>query len=661
MIIESPGKIAKLESILGPDWRVAASVGHVRDLPLKEIGVEAPEFRPKYVLTERGGDVVQRLQRLVQSADEVYLATDPDREGESISWHLQQVLKLANPLRVTFNEITPAAVRTAISKPGRIDVQRVAAQEARRVLDRLVGYLVSPELSNQTGQNLSAGRVQSPAVRLVVERERQIRAFRSTDHFGVRLAFADAKTEWAAEWVTLVSDPNLQAQGFGSFVEEDFPYFLDRGVAAAVSETTAVQVLDFTEAVERRAPPAPFTTSTLQQAASVALGLDPKATMSAAQRLYEEGHITYHRTDNPNLSEESLPHIEAEARKLGLMMVPQMRRFKAPEGAQAGHPAITPTHFELESIEGPEDLRRLYQLIRLRAIACQLADAEYQARTALLKGDSPIDGKEVLFQAKGRVLNSAGWLHMIPGDQTEESADSDKAEPPIPVLTVGQSIEVSDGVLLEKKTRAPKRFTQASLVKRLESEGIGRPATYAAIMTNIIDRGYVAVEKKYLVPTPSGELIFDSLSGRFEFMDLGWTRDVESELDKVADGKAAYRSVVSRVYDRLKHDIAGLEVWGVAPRFPCPSCQKAMRRIKGKSGYFWGCSGHPDCSTTLPDEKGKPGKRVEASTEFQCPQCQKPLIRRQKKGKGGYDFWGCTGFKEGCKATYETKNNRPAL
>ena len=275
MIIESPGKIKKLEAILGGDWKVAASVGHVRDLPEREMGVEAPEFRPQYELTERGSSVVAKLKALAKQADAVYLATDPDREGESISWHLQQCLKLTNPQRVTFNEITSSAVKSALVAPRAIDIKRVAAQEARRVLDRLVGYMVSPKLSEEAGQRLSAGRVQSPAVRLVVERERQIRAFKQTVHFGATLFFADAKNEWSADWLT---KPD--------FVTEDSPYFLDRAFAAAVAGVKAVKVLAFEDGQAKRSPPPPFTTSTLQQAASAALGMDPKAAMAAAQALY---------------------------------------------------------------------------------------------------------------------------------------------------------------------------------------------------------------------------------------------------------------------------------------------------------------------------------------------------------------------------------------
>ena len=597
MIIESPGKVKKLSAILGPDWNVAASVGHIRDLPEREMGVEAPLYKPQYVLTERGGEVVARLKSLVQRADEVYLATDPDREGESISWHLQQCLKLHNPLRVTFGEITAQAVKAAIAQPRAIDVKRVAAQEARRVLDRLVGYTVSPQLSQQTGERLSAGRVQSPAVRLVVERERAIRAFKSTLHYGVALDFADAKTgaQWSAEWMTKPA-----------FVSEESPYFMDRDFAAAVAEVRDLEVMKFADTEKGRSPPGAFTTSTLQQAASVALGMNPKATMDAAQDLFAQGHITYHRTDNPNVSEESLGDIYAVATRLGLAMAEEPRKFKTAEGAQAGHPACTPTHWEIEDAGETVEHRALYRLIRKRAIASQLADARYAVRTATLEAVGGVQGKAVMFNATGRTLIDPGWLQLTQGDQTEEDKDEEAANP-VPLLAEGQRLTAEGGRLLAKKTKAPPRFTEASLVGKLESEGIGRPATYAAIMENIIGtRGYVRRDKKYLAPTPTGELVVDSLVGTYTFVDLDYTRGVEAELDRIASGDAAYRSVIEHVHQQLQS-----EAGAVVPRFACPDCGKA-------------------------------------------------LVHRVKKAKkGGYDFWGCSGFHDGCKASFNSKGDSP--
>lgn len=643
LIVESPNKTKKLSALLGEGWNVAASVGHVRNLPLNEIGVEAPAFKPRYEFTERGASVVDRLAKLAKEADAVYLATDPDREGESISWHLQQCLKLDNPLRVTFNEITANTVKAALVNPRTIDVKWVAAQEARRVLDRLVGYMVSPVLSLQTGERLSAGRVQSPAVYIVVERERAIRAFKSTKHYGALLVFADAKTnkEWTAEWVTKPK-----------YATDDNPYFMDRAFAATVAGVKNARVKTYSETEAKRSPPPPFTTSTMQQAASVVLGLDPKAAMDAAQMLFGQGHITYHRTDNPNVSEESLGDIYAVAVKLGLDMADKPRKFKAPEGAQAGHPAITPTHWDIEEAGETSEQRALYKLIRVRAIACQLADARFAVRTVRLESEITAEGKSVEFEGRGRTLIYGGWLKLVAGDQTQEE-ESKEPENAIPACAPGDSLDVERGQLLEKYTKAPSRYTQATLIHKLESEGIGRPATYAGIMDNIVTRAYVKTEKKFLIPTTTGELIVDSLVGKFAFIDLGYTRDIEKELDRVAKGEASYKAVVTQVHEQLLKELAAHQAT-TSPKYPCPACAKPLRRIQGKSGFFWGCSGHPTCSLLLADKGGEP-----ELVQHKCQKCSRTLVHRTKKGKNGYDFWGCSGFKEGCITSYENKKGAP--
>ena len=656
MIIESPGKIKKLKAILGDGWEIAASVGHVRDLPKREMGIEPPDFKPQYEVIERALPIISKLKALAKQADAVYLATDPDREGESISWHLQQCLRLDNPLRVTFNEITPTAVKAALNNPRTIDVKRVAAQEARRVLDRLVGYMVSPELCRQTGERLSAGRVQSPAVFLVVDRERQIQIFKVTHHYGAQIFFACAKNqrepaqiEYSAEWLTR---PN--------FVTADNPYFMDRAFATAVAEVKTVLVKSFDQTEAKRSPPAPFTTSTLQQAASVTLGLDPKATMDAAQKLYEQGHITYHRTDNPNVSDDSLSDIYAVAVKMGLDMAERPRKFKAPEGAQEGHPAITPTHWEVEEAGETKDQRALYSMIRLRAIACQLADARYAVRTARLEAVEPIDGKAVEFEAKGRTLVYRGWLQLLDGDQTEEAANDNEPTNPIPDLAPGQTLSVARGKLLEKKTQPPSRYTQASLIKKLESEGIGRPATYAAIMDNIMTREYVKTEKKNLVPTDTGYLVVDSLVEKFQFIQLGYTRRVEQDLDRIANGESGYKTIIQGVHENLHREIEAIKI-SVPPKHPCPTCGNPMHRMTGKNGFFWGCTTFPDCNTTLPDNNGEPGQPYPQKelSSFMCKKCNRPLTHIIKQGKGGYDFWGCSGLKDGCKQTYHNLNGQP--
>lgn len=649
MIIESPGKKKKLESILGDGWKVMPSVGHIRDLPEKEMGVEPPNFKPQYVLSTRGAEVVAAIKKSLPHASEVYLATDPDREGESIAWHLQRALGLENPHRVAFNEITESAVLTAIKTPRKTDLNLVAAQEARRVLDRLVGYMVSPALSAAAGQHLSAGRVQTPAVLLVVDRENEIAKFVSTNHYAVQLNFENGSVTWSADWIT------------DNYVSEDFPYVTDKALAEQIAQMASVSVLSYDTKNTKKSPPPPFTTSTLQQAASVTFDLDPADTMAIAQRLYEQGHITYHRTDNPNISAESMPALKAEADKLGLAVVADQRTFPAPDGAQAGHPAITPTHWEVQELGVGSQEEQIYNLIRLRAIACQLTDAEYLVHQAKLKG-ADVQGKETVFIARNRVLQKAGWLSLTAQDQTDEDQAAD-VQNPMPALAAGQRLNVSTGSLIPKKTSAPKRYTKASLVKKLESEGIGRPSTYAAILDNIFGKGYIVAKGKLLYATPAAQTIIELLRHKFGFVDLKFTSNVESSLDEIAVGKNKYLAVVQEHHGYLQQEIASLNA--IPPKHPCPTCGKAlMHRVKGgKGGYdFWGCTGYPECTVSLPDDNGKPGARKEVpASNFACAKCGKPLARRTKKGKDGYDFWGCTGYKDGCKASYKNKNDAPVF
>lgn len=675
MIIESPGKKKKLEEILskirpGESWRIEASVGHVRDLPATGQGANditsgvRADFMPTYELTERGSDVVAKLERAVSNASEVYLATDPDREGESIAWHLKEALALKSPIRVAFNEISEGKVRDSLAAPGRIDMKMVGAQEARRVLDRLVGYMVSPELKRQTGERLSAGRVQSPAVYLVVKREREIQAFKVTAHFGARLIFAGAKTgeTWEAEWMT--------AEGF---VTDESPYFMDRRYAELVAAVRGVVVSSCEETDQTRNPPAPFTTSTMQQAASNALKWNPDTAMKIAQQLYEQGHISYHRSDNPNVSEEAMPEIRAVAQSLGLEVVEKRRVFKAKEGSQEGHPGITPTHWEVEVAGETPEQRELYKLIRIRALASQLMPALYKVRTVYLQAAEPVEGKTVKFGAAGRTLVRAGWKALLANDATADDDEEGEGENPIPMLSPGSALSAANGELLEKKTKAPKRYTEASLVKALEAEGVGRPATYAAILNNIIHtRGYISVDKnRQLRPEPVGELVIQRLEGKFSFLDIGFTRDLEEDLDKIAAGQAQYKGVIQKLHSSLDAEIKG-QVATVAtfkkevPVYPCPLCQKPLRRIpKGANGPFWGCTAHPDCNGTLPDEKGVPGKpKVVKLSDFPCGKCGKPLVHKKKPGKDGYDFWGCSGFSAtpACKASYPNlKGNKPDM
>ena len=481
LILESPGKVKKVQEILGPGWKVAASVGHVRDLPVKEMGVAAPDFKPQYVPTDRGKEVLSRLAGMVKNAEEVFLATDPDREGEAIAWHLQDALKLKNAKRVTYAEITEAAIRAALSKPRSIDMALVAAQEGRRVLDRFCGYLVSGPLSNATGEKLSAGRVQSPAVRLVVDREKEIKAFASTTHYGAELTF---------ENVDNITDGWKAAFLVKPWIEEDQEYLLDKSLAEKAAALRSLDVLDCAESESRAAPPAPFTTSTLQQTASSSLKFTPKQTMQLAQRLYESGSITYMRTDSPNLSQEAVDAIRAYCETQGCPLVETPRKWKSKEGAQEAHEAIRPTHIEIEDAGETADEKALYRLIRLRSLACQLEDAVFAVRTLQLGAD--LDGKQAVFEAKGRTLLSQGWKVLATAQNEEDDAEEEKEpENPVPAMKPGTKATALTGTVTTRKTKPAPRFTEASLIRELEKRGIGRPSTYAANIDTISSRGYV--------------------------------------------------------------------------------------------------------------------------------------------------------------------------
>lgn len=565
-------------------------MGHVRDLPVKEMGVAVPDFKPQYLPTDRGKEVLSRLAGLVKHADEVFLATDPDREGEAIAWHLQDALKLKNAKRVTYAEITESAIRAALSAPRSIDMALVAAQEGRRVLDRLCGYLVSGPLSNVAGEKLSAGRVQSPAVRLVVEREKEIKAFSSTTHYGAELTFESVDNITDGWKATFLVRPWLPDSAAGQ------ECLLDKSLAEKAAALRSLDVLDCAESESRAAPPVPFTTSTLQQAASSSLKFTPKQTMQLAQRLYEQGAITYHRTDNPNFSQEAVHAIRAYCEAKGWPLVETPRTWNSKEGAQEAHEAVRPTHIEVEEAGETADEQALYRLIWLRSLACQLADAVFAVRT--LKLTATMDGKEALFEAKGWTLVSPGWKVLQQAEVAEDEGEDDTTNP-VPAMKPGTKATALTGTVTTKKTKPASRFTEASLIRELEKRGIGRPSTYAAIIDTISNRQYVTTEKRFLVPTVLGEKIVSGLCGHFSFIEYDFTRTMEQSLDDIAEGKAEYHAVIASAYDRLSNEV---QAFAKASGKVCEKCGKPMvHRMKkpgkdGKGGYdFWGCSDWPEC------------------------------------------------------------------
>lgn len=644
VIVESPAKTKKIQGFLGSGWQVLASYGHFRDLPQKSLGVEPPSFKPKYVVSDNGERTLATLKKAAASADNIYLATDLDREGEAIAWHIKDALKLKDPKRITFGEITEKAVKAAIASPRTINMDLVRAQEGRRVLDRLVGYMVSPALSGKANRSgLSAGRVQSPAVRIIVDREREIHSFVSVQHYSALLKF-NGPVNWSAE---LDTKPLITAG-------ED--YLTDKSVVEALLNVKTASVKAIEKKPAKRGAPAAFITSTLQQAASIALGMNPKETMSHAQALFDNGLITYHRTDNLNLSDDAISEIKDFANANGYAeYIPDTpNTWKSSAGSQEAHEAIRPTDFNrIESGTGDEKRDKLYQLIRLRALASQFKPAVYDTTKIILNANQ--NGHDYSFIAKGSVEIEKGWKILIEKDQTTEE-DTEQLQA-LPELAEGQQLDVSETELLTKKTAPPSRYSEAALIKKMESEGIGRPSTYASIIDNIKGKNYVVVEKKKLIPTEIGELVVDALTEQFQFIELGYTKEIESKLDLVAGGKAEYLPLITEIHSALSAEISGFhKADAIGPVFPCPECQKPMALRPGKFGPFWACTGYPECKTTLPDNDGEPGEKKpkpaidEAAPD--CPDCDtgKLVERNGKKGV----FLGCSNFPK-CKHTAEVK------
>ena len=593
-IVESPGKTRKVEQYLGSGWTVKASFGHVRDLPEKEIGVEPPDFKPHYRVLAKQASRVAQLKQASQQADVIYLGTDPDREGEAIAWHLYMALglkKLGKPVfRARFQEINSAAIRRAVEEAGPIQQALVSAQEARRVMDRLVGYLVSPQL----GFGLSAGRVQSPALRLIVEREEAIRAFQPINHVQV-VAHVALPLPWSAQW------------DFSPFAKRDQAYWLDRGVAEGVAVVTQLTIQSVEPSQFQRRPLPPFTTSTLQQAASAYLGLSPERTMQLAQALYESGAISYHRTDSPHLSDEAVRAIREYLSQAGQPLSLKPNQWAAKADAQEAHEAIRPVDLKQKHPSGDGTTNKLYALIWRRTVASQMPNAVYDVLKVRCVGNVSVPlGEQPLaeFQATGRVLVDKGWLAII---QEHENEDRDPENPPLPPLQVGE-VYPCRGEVLDKKTQPPKRYTEAGLIKKLESLGIGRPSTYASILATLKKREYVRIERRLLHPMPVGEQVIQRLrDSGFSFLRDDYTRTMESRLDDIARGQSQYLSVVRNGHGVLMDELSHLPA---APR------QAPLARSTAKTQVS-SLSGQEACGTCRCG-----GVIVERPRSWTCAACQ---------------------------------------
>ncbi len=582
VIVESPAKAKTIEKYLGKNYRVLSSIGHVRDLPKSNkdaVDIEAG-FIPRYIISPGKGKVIDGLKAAAKKADEVLLASDPDREGEAIAWHVAELIKDVNPnlKRVAFNEITEAAVKEAIAHPRDLDINLKEAQEARRVLDRLVGYDLSGLIWKKVRYGLSAGRVQSPALRIVMEREREIRAFIPEDYFNLT---AHTKAKGMEIPFLCTEEPREKTEA-------------ER--IKAVGEKASWVITDLKETETKRVPRPPFTTSTLQQTASTRLGFSPSRTMGAAQKLYEAGHITYMRTDSPNLSAVAQKQILALLHADFGESYVQPHTYKSKsKSAQEAHEAVRPTNFAKRSVGSTGDQKALYELIWRRAVASQMADATIK-RSKLITNIT--DSKEEIpdFAVNGSRVVFDGWLKV---DTQARGEDTE-----VPKLAIGDAVTIQSVAIEAKQTQPPNRYTEAGLIKELEKRGIGRPSTYASIMKTITDRGYVLKEGRTLIPTDTGDVVSSFLEKHFlEYISDTFTSEMEDNLDQIAEGNRTYLKTLTEFYLPFQKDVASkadiekITNLGPGPKqFPCPECGSDMIIKLGRSGTFLSCNRFPDCT-----------------------------------------------------------------
>lgn len=582
LIVESPAKAKTISKYLGKDFVVTSSVGHVRDLPKsnkKAIDIEGG-FIPSYEVSVGKEKVISEIKKLAKGADEVYLATDPDREGEAIAWHLKEILGLKKAKRVAFNEITKEAVQEAVKNPREIDMNLKEAQEARRVLDRLVGYDLSGLIWKKVRYGLSAGRVQSPALRIIMEREREIRAFVPEDYWTITASLKTSEKEYFV--ATCSEEPREEKE-------------VERILEIANKEDWKVK--DVKETKAKRQPYAPFITSTLQQTASTRLGFSPSRTMALAQKLYESGHITYMRTDSINLSNQAVAQATKVIEKEFGKDLVTARLFKSKvKNAQEAHEAIRPTNLSKKGAGNNPDQKKLYDLIRTRTLASQMKDAEIM-RTKIISNVVTDDIPD--FHSNGQRIISLGWLLADPRARGEEIE--------LPKIKPADKLSLEEIESQAKQTQPPSRYTEAGLIKELEKRGIGRPSTYASIMKTLNDRGYVEKEGRTLIPTDTGDVISSFLEQNFEkYISDDFTAEIEDELDKIANGKIEYLKVMKDFYGPFSKEVESKEkmdkittLGDADPRYKCPKCGAKLDIKLGRGGKFLSCSKFPDCDGAL--------------------------------------------------------------
>ena len=633
IIVESPAKANTIKKFLGGNTKVMASMGHIRDLPKSKMAVDIEhDFEPEYINIRGKGDLIKSLKKEAKAAKQVYLASDPDREGEAIAWHLAHILEIPEDsnCRVTFNEITKETVKESIKKPRTINMDLVDAQQARRVLDRIVGYKISPVLWKKVKRGLSAGRVQSVAVKLIVDREEEIENFIPEEYWNI---YAD------------LLEPNSKKKFQATFYGKD-------GKKLEIHKKEEVDeilkniekgkyiVADVKKGEKKRTPAPPFTTSTMQQEASRKLSFTLKKTMSVAQGLYEGVHvgekgtvglITYMRTDSTRISDEARTVAkEVITQKYGANYY-ENRYYKTKQNAQDAHEAIRPTYIDLE----PEKIKdyltpdqyKLYRLIYNRFIASQMANAIYDTVTA------NIDVNNYNFRANGQTLKFKGFMVLYVETVEGEKEEEDNS---IPELTIGQEVKKEKLEAKQSFTQPPARYTEASLVKALEEKGIGRPSTYSPTITTILERRYIQKEQKQLIPTDLGKIVNKLLVENFpDVINVEFTAKIEEEFDEVAEGKEPWKQVIREFYgpfkvtlDRVEKELEHVELVEEVSDVPCEKCGRMMVIKYGRYGKFLACPGYPECKNAKP---------IIETIDVPCPVCGGTVqIKKTRRGKKFY-------------------------
>lgn len=624
VIVESPSKAKTIKKYLGNDFEVIASQGHIIDLPVSKLAVDIENnYKPEYKIMKGKAKIVKEIKSAAKGKDKIYLATDPDREGEAIAWHLKNTLDIADndKCRIAFNEITKTAVKKAVDSPRTVDINLVDAQQARRILDRIVGYKLSPLLWKKIKKGLSAGRVQSVTLKLIMDREREIRNFVPEEYWNLDVQLLSKKTQIIAKF-------------YG-----DKKHKIELKEKSQVNEIISkidkkeYKIVDIKKSERKKNPPPPFTTSSLQQEASRKLGFSVKKTMMVAQKLYEAGFITYMRTDSTRLSDDAKElakeYITSNYGKNYYLD----RNFKTKETAQDAHEAIRPSRLDVNVEEFENDERKLYTLIRNRFLASQMSIAIYNTTKII------INVEDYIFHINGSVIKFDGFMKLyIEGkddikNKDEEDLDNEKL---LPDLNIGDTLEQKKLLPEQKFTEPPARFTEASLVKIMEEKGIGRPSTYSPTISTLLDRLYIEKDRKYLIPTNLGEIVDNMMEENFkDIVDVTFTADMEKKLDNIAENKENYVQMLDEFYkpfiknlNEVQDKIEKVNIPDEETDIKCELCGRNMVIKQGRFGKFLACPGYPECKNAKP---------LVEEIDVPCPNCGgKILVKKTKKRRTFY-------------------------